>query len=213
MRTARWATCLWPGLTTLWNRGEIAGLLWAVSFAIALNFAVLVSGVWTEVVDPETRRWAWIAAGVCWVVAVGINLGQLRRRVDDETDTLFGQALGISLQVKWVVGDFVLAGGLQKAPHDAEARLLRATMYRRCGRADEARAELDQLARWEPSARWWHEIEQEKRYLQQKPSLPSDTTKGSAGTEESAGTQKSAGNSKSRGSAAGPKPQPLHEAA
>src|SRR5688500_6996498 len=69
---------LWPGLARLWLRGEFIGLLTAVAFAAAVNFALIATFVWPQLVSRQLPPWciplvAWIA--VVWFWIAGLRAG------------------------------------------------------------------------------------------------------------------------------------------
>ena len=74
MSSPRYLTLLWPGLPWLWLRGSMAGLVLALAFAVVLDVALLLSCVWTALVEWEMVLGLWVATGAIWIVATGSAL-------------------------------------------------------------------------------------------------------------------------------------------
>ncbi len=66
MRMLRFATYLWPGLPQLWFEGAWSGLALALGFGLLLNFLLVASLVWVELIAPTVLGLAWLALGVIW---------------------------------------------------------------------------------------------------------------------------------------------------
>ena len=69
MTSTRYLTLLWPGLPWLWLRGSVAGLILALAFGVALDMAILLTWVWTELVATELALGLWAATAGVWAVA------------------------------------------------------------------------------------------------------------------------------------------------
>ena len=65
MRALPAITCLWPGLSRLWWRGEWAGLALAVVFGAALNLVLVSTFIW-----PELLPAGWVIVGWLTVAAM-----------------------------------------------------------------------------------------------------------------------------------------------
>ena len=61
MRMLRYATYLWPGLPQLWFEGAWSGLALAVGFGLLVNFLLVASLIWVELIAP-TRLGIGLAA-------------------------------------------------------------------------------------------------------------------------------------------------------
>ncbi|QDU27921.1 hypothetical protein ETAA8_30120 [Anatilimnocola aggregata] len=165
-------TSLWPGLARLWLRGEIRGLLTAVAFTLAVNFALITTLVWPQLVSRQLPPWlvpttAWIVVVWFWVAGMRAG-GQLaaaiaraNRPADKQSFELYRQA-----QLEYLKGHLLEAESrlltlLNRTPGDVEARLLLASVQRRTKRPAEARQSLAQLAELSGSALWSEEVQRE----------------------------------------------------
>ena len=169
MRALSSMTCLWPGLAALWLRGRWAGLLEAATFAGALNFALIAtfgpadwaaSSLWM-------RGAAWVLVLGFWVLGIRRGLGELSRPrpaatpVQPQLDEWFQQAQTEYLRGHWIEAETLLSKLLVQRPHDAEARLLLASILRRTARLAGARKTLTEMSSDESAARWTWEIQAE----------------------------------------------------
>jgi tetratricopeptide (TPR) repeat protein len=89
----------------------------------------------------------------------------------DRDDSLFIQAQTEYLQGNWEEAEWLLRQRLSREPRDVEARLLLATLYRRRGRRELARDQLNHLARFDESLAWREEIERESERLVPEPAV------------------------------------------
>ena len=70
MRGLSRITCLWPGLTRLWWRGELSALAVAIAFAILLNLLLWVT-MWPSDRIPIAWMWAgWLVCLAVWCTGV-----------------------------------------------------------------------------------------------------------------------------------------------
>lgn len=182
MRRAQWITCLWPGLSRLWWRGEWSGLLAALSFALLVDFAVLSSFIWPQWMGSLPPLAAWLAIGTIWSVSIyralfaanqmksvaasEVAASEVAASEPTEHVDLFVQAQAEYLKGHWVEAETLLKRLLSQSPRDLEALLLLATMWRRLKRCGDANRELQRLERIEGSQRWAHEIRRERSLLQ-----------------------------------------------
>src|SRR5262245_50023041 len=67
---------LWPVLARLWLRGEFVGLVTAVGFATVLNFALITTFVWPQLVSRGLPAWA--VPAMAWIVVVWFWVAGLR---------------------------------------------------------------------------------------------------------------------------------------
>lgn len=169
---------LWPGLARLWLRGEVLGLVTAVAFATALNFALITTFVWPQLLTRQLPPWAvpamaWIVVVWFWVAGLrtGGALAAAAARTsipgDAESLTQFRQAQLEYLKGHWIEAESQLLQLLARTPGDLEARLLLASVQRRMGRADEAKQSLQKLAELNGSVLWADEVQRESVKIQQ----------------------------------------------
>lgn len=168
---------LWPGLARLWLRGEVLGLATAVAFATVLNFALITTFVWPQLVTRQLPPWAvpamaWIVVVWFWVAGLRAG-GALVAAVahaslpgDAESLALFRLAQLEYLKGHWIEAESQLLKLLTRTPGDVEAWLLLASVQRRTKRPDEARVSLQKLAELNGSAIWAEEVQQEMAKIQ-----------------------------------------------
>lgn len=172
-------TTLWPGLTQLWLRGSLGGLVTAVIFAAALNLALVISFVYPEAAGPHFPLWlapcaVWFM--VLWLWVAGWRRSQqllaewfpARQPTDATTETLFCQAQAEYLKGRWRQAEAVLGELLTRRSRDVEGRLLLASLLQRTQRWNEARQLLTDLSHEEAAARWQFEIGRELAMLAQR---------------------------------------------
>jgi hypothetical protein len=171
-------TSLWPGFARLWRRGDIQGLLIALSFAVVLNLALVVTFA------PERILPDWGVAGELWptVLAwvfvlsfwiVGVRAGQRvasrlkepSKTIDPELEARFVAAQQQYLRGHWIEAETLLKQLLAVNPEDCEARLLLASVERRSGLSGDARRTLVSLQEMPAAGRWHLEIERELAIL------------------------------------------------
>ncbi len=165
-------TQLWPGLAPLWLRGEWHGLFTAGAFALVVNFALITTFVWPQLVSRQLPGWA--VPSVAWIVVVWFWIAGLRAGgkvaaalareslpLDAESTALFRQAQLEYLKGHWLEAETGLTTLLTRTPGDVEAWLLLASVQRRTKRAAEARRSLTQLAELSGSAAWGEEVQRE----------------------------------------------------
>lgn len=158
MTSLRYFTLVWPGLPWLWLRGSVAGLVLALAFAVSLDVAVVTTFVWPGLVELPFTIAVWAATGVVWLVstvsAAAAFPPSLARPPAAEIDPLFVKARDAYLARDWLVAETRLRQLLELSPTDGEAQLLLATLLRRVGRLDEARAALDKLSASDSGRPW-----------------------------------------------------------
>jgi len=173
-----WATHLWPGLPLICKKGGWLALGCALAFAALVNFAVVASFVWTEVLPSLVRKAAWMAIAGVWVGSVLVDRWR-ERGLDGSGDVArpdapFREAVEQYLQGNWFETECVLADLLRRNPRDVEAGLMLATLYRHTGRLEEAVERLAHLERLDEAAKWALEIDRERRWLAEVRKTPSD---------------------------------------
>jgi len=166
----RWMFCGWPGLDLLWSRGSWPGLAIAVGAALLLDFLLLASFVWSELVGPWLLVSLWMVVAVGWVVAAVRSLRRAswqdaRIPEEDANSDLFRLALDQYLKGNWFESESHCTEQLRNDPRDADTLLLVATLSRRTRRYDEARRRLRELERLEVAAKWDQEILAERKRL------------------------------------------------
>ena len=183
--TTRSLTLLWPGLPWLWLRGSVAGLCLAVAFAVALDVAIVLTWVWTELVGREFALGLWAATAGVWVVAtlsaVTTFPAPLPTGRSEAAEALFVAARDAYLGRDWLAAETKLRGLLVVAPTDGEAQLLLATLLRRVGRRAESRTALEKLSRSDAGRPWLGVIRRELSRLES--TLLAPTAEGEGGAE------------------------------
>jgi hypothetical protein len=170
-RPAHWL----PGLVRLWREGHPASLAVAVGFTALVNAALLATVVWPQSVTVWTRALLWCAVAAVWG---GGALWDRHRRTARQgvpaegAADLFSAVCREYLKGQWDSAERT-ARQLVRSRHDAEARLLLATLLRRTGRVREARRQLRRLERLEVAERWKWEIRREWELLEAGQSLQS----------------------------------------
>ncbi|MBX7168333.1 MAG: hypothetical protein K1X74_18500 [Pirellulales bacterium] len=165
-----WVSYLWPGLPQLWWDGERSGLALALAAAVLLNLALATTLVWTELLSSSARLLVWTAVGAVWIGSSVLSARWWRQHRAGRPETvrhLFRQSLDQYLQGHWVEAEGLLARLLVAAPHDGDARLLLATLFRHTYRYDQARAQLERLRGCPGHEKWSWEIAQEFRQLEE----------------------------------------------
>lgn len=177
MGVLRSITLLWPGLPWLWLRGSLAGLVLALAFALAVDVAVFATWIWTELLDVRLLLALWTAIAAIWLAATASAFTAFPRPIprgrDAATEALFVKARDAYLGRDWLTAETQLRTLLDLAPTDGEAQLLLATLLRRVGRLDEARAALEQLSRSDSGARWLGDIARELDRVRGAGAVPS----------------------------------------
>jgi len=171
-------TAIWPGLARLWLRGEVAGLMTAVAFALLLNFALVATFVWPQLVSRQLPP--WLVPAICWIAVVCFWVAGLRAGVrivaalarasvpaDAESTALLRQAQQDYLKGHLIEAETGLIRLLSRTAGDVEARLLLASVQRRTGRLAEARESLAKLGELSGSVVWADEVQRELHKIQQ----------------------------------------------
>lgn len=157
----------WPGLLSLWYRGEIYSLAVAILFATLLNIAILSTLIWPEWLSVWLVRGLWCFIGGASLWSFGLSVfcksGIQKALPTAECDRLLCIA-----QTDYLRGEYfeaeaslhrILAGGYE----DPEAALLLASILRRTGRYRQALDCLERLEKLDRAARWSIEIDSERR--------------------------------------------------
>jgi len=165
MHTLR-SMALWPGLPSLWIRGELYALAIASLFGVVLNLALLATFYWTEWLSLGLVRTMWLAITVasCWslVKSFILPLPINQFRPSQECDNLLRLAHVDYLRGQYLEAEASLHKILAAGHEDVEAALLLASVFRRTGRFRQALACLEKLERLDQSQKWFIEISKEK---------------------------------------------------
>jgi hypothetical protein len=191
--------CCWPGLAGLWLRGQWSSLLVAVGFSLILNLALVSTFVWPGVLGTPVKQLMWPLVVSVWLLFGWKSWCFLKRcepsspEPGQDDDGLFIQA-----QTEYLKGDYsaverLLVERLQAQSRDAESRLLLVSLYRRTGRVEQARRQLDLLQRLDDSIRWRFEMDRERRRLGPSARIISEDH-----NQESSGSGATAGRKESR---------------
>lgn len=167
---------LWPGLASLWKRGSGRGLAAAVAFGGLLNFALISTFVWPQLLSRGLAPWvvpaaAWVSVLWFWIVAARSGARFLVEEAarqtppNDDSNGLLVQAQTEYLKGHLSQAECLLQELLVGFPGDCEARLLLATLCRRNGRLSDARKHLAELLELSQAHVWRMEIESEQREL------------------------------------------------
>jgi tetratricopeptide (TPR) repeat protein len=163
---------LWPGLASLWLRGSGRGLAVAAAFGGLLNFALISTFVWPQLLSRGLAAWvvpaaAWVLVLWFWIVAARSAARFLAQEAarrtppDDDANRLLVQAQTEYLKGHLSQAESLLMQLLETHPGDAEARLLLATLCRRMGRKEDAENHLKELMELPEAAAWRMEIASE----------------------------------------------------
>ena len=169
-RIALWL--LWPGLAPLWLRGSGRGLAIAAAFGVLLNFALISTFVWPQLLSRGLAPWVvpaatWVLVLGFWIVAARSTARFLAQETarrtppDEDANRLLVQAQTEYLKGHLSQAESLLTQLLETHPGDAEARLLLATLCRRGGRQSEAEHHLKELIDLPQSATWRMEVANE----------------------------------------------------
>ena len=171
MRAAPISWCLWPGLARLWRAGDWSALAVALGFAGLLNATLLATFVWREPFSSWAIGTAWSVLSVSWGLGIVRGRRKSREKTSNapsaEDQALFLQAQTEYLRGHWFEAQSVLEKLLARHPADVESRLLLATLYRRTKRVAEAQQQLELIQGSPGFHRWYLEVAQERRLVQQ----------------------------------------------
>jgi len=174
MQVSSLIPCLWPGLPHLWWRGDWRSLAVAVLFAVTLNFGLLATFVWPEMIPAALRTLGWAGLLGIWGITTWTGLRKVSTWVPAGTNArhqgLFVQAQGEYLKGHWLEAESLLRRILQVEDRDGDARLMLASLLRRAGRVAEAMAELEALELSEAGQKWSLETARERQLLAAVPS-------------------------------------------
>lgn len=138
----------------------------ALTFSLALQFVLIVRFVWPELLQPALRTVVCFCVAFLWFFFLVRNLARESKRPKlgkpRRADDLFQSAQLEYLKGNWAAVEERLGRLLSGHPDDPEARLLRATLYRRTGQTENAFRELERLSELNAAQCWTEEIERER---------------------------------------------------
>jgi hypothetical protein len=148
----------------------------ATAFAGLVQFALICSFVWPELLSPDVPPWAapvtaWVLVLGFWIVGYRqgrLELAQLRSPPatdDPQLEAWFREAQSKYLKGHWIEAETLVSRLLACRADDIEARLLLASICRRTGRLAEARKTLHTLKQLDSAANWRLEITTELQQL------------------------------------------------
>jgi tetratricopeptide (TPR) repeat protein len=157
---------LWPGLPSLWIRGEVYSLAIAGLFGVLLNLAMLATFYWSEWLSVTLVRSLWLSIAIssCWslIKTIILPLQIYPARPSQECDDLLRLAHVDYLRGQYLEAEASLHKILAAGHEDVEAALLLASVFRRTGRFRQALVCLEKLERLDQSRKWYIEISKEK---------------------------------------------------
>ncbi len=169
MQASSLLVCLWPGLPRLWWRGDWRALLVAVFFAVAVNFSLLTSFVWPEMLPFRWQLLVWTTVSGLWGISFFWGTRQLAALVVPRDGTaqqdLFVQAQSEYLRGHWLEAESLLRQLMQRNDRDVDSPLLLATLYRRTGRVEACAEQLAMLESMDGAEKWSMEIGRERQLL------------------------------------------------
>jgi cytochrome c-type biogenesis protein CcmH/NrfG len=168
------ALSVWPGLPQVWSGQEVLGLILALSFATALNLAVVARFIWTEVFAPGWSSFFAALAVSHWLASLGYTLWWIwlchPERHRAEIDRLYREAAESYLQGRWNESRRRLERILSMDDTDADALMQLGTLYVRTEQPSMARRAFRQCLELEGGAKWRWEIQQALARLGDGPS-------------------------------------------
>lgn len=184
-KTALWM--LYPGLAPLWLRGSGRGLAAAAAFGCLLNFALITTFIWPQLLSRSLAPWvvpvaAWVSVLWFWMVAARSTARFLTQEAarqappDEHANRLLVLAQTEYLKGHLSQAESLLQELVARFPGDCEGRLLLATLCRRVGRPSDARKHLAELLELPMGYVWRMEIEIEQRELTRTTKEVNDST-------------------------------------
>jgi len=177
-RIGHWLLCLWPGGPTAWRCGDWKSVTVAVGFSLLLNLALVSNLVWPELFGRSPRVLLAVAALLTWFIAAGTAVWRMSDAesgggIDDRG--LFVKAISEYLGGRWQKAEAALLRLIRDNPHDIEAQLMLATLYRHTRRLALANKRLGELTLLEAASAWSFEIERERAAVQAALASPDPT--------------------------------------
>jgi hypothetical protein len=155
---------VWPGLSQVWSGQEVLGFMLALSFAVAVNLAVVARWIWTEAFAPGWSDFFIALAVIHWLASAAYSLWWIwlchPERHRAEIDRLFREALQAYLQGHWNEARRRLERVLAIDETDADALMQLGTLFVRTEQPVLARRTFRQCLELEGGAKWRWEIQQ-----------------------------------------------------
>ncbi len=138
----------------------------AVGFAVLVNLALAATIIWDELLASDVRRITWGAVAVVWAgSAIASCFWDRRDLPGDVASDTYCEAMEHYLKGNWFEAERNLGGVLHDNPHDLDAHLMLATLFRHTSRFEEAAKQLSRLQRLEGCEKWALEIGREREWL------------------------------------------------
>ena len=157
------ALSVWPGLAQVWVGQELLGLAFGLSFASALNLALISRFVWPEAFVPGWAAASW-AAAACWLFTLTYTLVWVYfwhpsgRRA--EIDRLYRDATDSYLRGRFGEARSGFERIVEMDDGDADAWMRLGTLFVRTEQLALARRAFRQCLEREGGAKWRWEIDQ-----------------------------------------------------
>ena len=155
---------LWPGLPQIWSGQEALGLMLAALFAAALNLALVIRFIWTDLFDAG---WPATFAGLAmmtWVAGLGYTLWWVWRchpeRHRADIDRHYRAAVEHYLQGHWNDARRDFERVLELDDTDADALMQLGTLFLRTEQPVLARRTFRQCLDLDGGVKWRWEIGQ-----------------------------------------------------
>lgn len=170
MRMALVMTHLWPGFLQVWMRGRWQGLVQATVFGLLLNLALITTFIWPELLNKHLVVATWGCLACVWIVSIlrvrrEISTFLSNKSASEPEPGLFIRAQAEYLRSNWFEAESLFRR-LTDGRDDVEANLMLATLYRRTGREDRAKRQLQVLAQSPAASAWSFEIQRELELIE-----------------------------------------------
>jgi hypothetical protein len=153
----------WPGLPQIQAGQEVLGLILAISFALAVNLAIVGRWIWTEAFDAAWVDFFLTLAATHWVLSFGYTVWWVARchpeRYRAEIDRLYREAIESYLQGRWNDSRRACERILTLDETDADALMQLGTLFARTEQPGGARQAFRQCLEIEGGRKWRWEIE------------------------------------------------------
>lgn len=162
----------WPGLASLWHRGDLPSMLQAGAFSLLLNTFLLTSFLWPGLLGAPLRWTVGASVLVWWLIGVRSNRSflfqslEMKRCSSPELTEQFIEAQCQYLRGHWTEAESILRQIYRKNPRDVEAGLLLSQVWRRSGQPMKALEQLGHLQKLDEALQWMAEIGREVKALE-----------------------------------------------
>ncbi len=137
--------------------------------AALLNWVLLGTWVWSELIAQGVRSTIWATLGLFWAGSAVHAVIQSRRGAARDGCTKPGDPLARAIEPylkgDWFEAERLLSEALRRDSRDLDARLMLATLLRHTSRLDEAARQLEELSRCDGAEKWELEIRREREHL------------------------------------------------